>query len=183
MGESAARAIGIPRSFAVSRFEITFAQWDACAADGGCTHKPPDNDWGRANRPVMNVNWHDASNTRHGCLEKAGKSIDCSPRRSGNMRARAGTNTAYYWGSDDTNICQYASVRTESSVRMAVEATRPRLSAKGNPTRSGSMTCWATLQNGRKTAGNERWMACPRMAVRAPTEIAVCTCHAAALIC
>ena len=26
--------------FAVGKFEVTFAQWDACQAEGGCAHKP-----------------------------------------------------------------------------------------------------------------------------------------------
>src|SRR5215510_13368295 len=27
---------------AVGKYEVTFAQWDACTAEGGCTHKPGD---------------------------------------------------------------------------------------------------------------------------------------------
>ena len=42
--------------FAVGRFAVTFAEWDACVADGGCGgYKPSDQGWGRANRPVVNV--------------------------------------------------------------------------------------------------------------------------------
>jgi formylglycine-generating enzyme required for sulfatase activity len=48
------------RGFAIGKYEITFAQWDACAAEGGCTHKPGDETWGRGKRPVINVSWHDA---------------------------------------------------------------------------------------------------------------------------
>ena len=112
MGESATRAIAIPRGFAVSRFEITFAQWDACAAGGGCTHKPPDNGWGRANRPVMNVNWHDAKQYATWLSGKSGKTYRLLTEAEWEYAARAGTTTAYYWGSDEADICQYASVRT-----------------------------------------------------------------------
>ena len=46
-------------SFRMSRHEITFAQYDLfCEATG--REKPDDNGWGRKNRPVMNVSWHDA---------------------------------------------------------------------------------------------------------------------------
>lgn len=46
-------------SFRMSRHEITFAQYDLfCEATG--REKPHDNGWGRGNRPVINVSWHDA---------------------------------------------------------------------------------------------------------------------------
>ena len=46
--------------FAVGKYEVTFAQWDACTGEGGCTHKPGDENWGRGRRPVINVSWDDA---------------------------------------------------------------------------------------------------------------------------
>ena len=47
-------------AFAMGQTAVTFAQWDACVADGGCTHNPDDEGWGRSNRPVINVSWNDA---------------------------------------------------------------------------------------------------------------------------
>jgi formylglycine-generating enzyme required for sulfatase activity len=49
------------RAFAIGKFEVTFAQWDACAAEGGCKHRPSDETWGRGRRPAINVSWHDAT--------------------------------------------------------------------------------------------------------------------------
>lgn len=47
-------------SFRMSKFEITFEQYDAfCDATG--REKPDDEGWGRGNRPVINVSWHDAN--------------------------------------------------------------------------------------------------------------------------
>jgi formylglycine-generating enzyme required for sulfatase activity len=63
MGEKeSARIITIGKSFAVSRFAITFDQWDACVAGGGCENnsRPSDQTWGRGTRPVINVDWRDA---------------------------------------------------------------------------------------------------------------------------
>ena len=38
--------VTIARPFAVGRFEVTFEEWDACAADGGCNrYKPSDEGW------------------------------------------------------------------------------------------------------------------------------------------
>ncbi len=37
----------IARPFAVARFAVTFAEWDACVADGGCkAYRPADQGWG-----------------------------------------------------------------------------------------------------------------------------------------
>lgn len=58
--------VTIARPFAVGKFEVTFAQWDACVAGGGCVEpevgpwRPDDMGWGRGARPVTNVNWEDA---------------------------------------------------------------------------------------------------------------------------
>ena len=48
-------------AFRMGKYEVTFAQWDACVADGGCGgYRPDDEGWGRGNRPVINVSWDDA---------------------------------------------------------------------------------------------------------------------------
>jgi formylglycine-generating enzyme required for sulfatase activity len=46
--------------FAVSKFEVTFAEWDACAAHGDCTRHVDDRGWGRGRQPVISVSWDDA---------------------------------------------------------------------------------------------------------------------------
>lgn len=53
--------VTIEKPFAVGRFEVTFAEWDACVSQGGCLHKPSDESWGRSKRPVINVSWDDAN--------------------------------------------------------------------------------------------------------------------------
>lgn len=47
-------------ALAVGRYEVRFREWDACVAAGGCRHLPSDEGWGRLDRPVVNVSWHDA---------------------------------------------------------------------------------------------------------------------------
>jgi formylglycine-generating enzyme required for sulfatase activity len=59
--------------FAIGKFEVTFAQWDACAAEGGCAHKPGDQGWGRSRRPVINVSWDDARQFAAWLAKKTGK--------------------------------------------------------------------------------------------------------------
>ena len=46
--------------FKMSKYEVTFEQYDAfCVATK--REKPADEDWGRGQRPVINVSWDDAS--------------------------------------------------------------------------------------------------------------------------
>ena len=40
--ERPAHMVTIPKPFAVGKFEVTFAEWDACVAARGCKHKPED---------------------------------------------------------------------------------------------------------------------------------------------
>jgi hypothetical protein len=49
------------RPFAIGKHEVTFEEWDACVAAGGCNgYRPDDEGWDRGRRPVINVSWHDA---------------------------------------------------------------------------------------------------------------------------
>ena len=48
----------IAKPFAVSKFEVTFEEWDACAAAAACPRVP--DHWGRGAMPVINVSWVDA---------------------------------------------------------------------------------------------------------------------------
>ena len=58
--EGPQRKVVFGQPFAVGKFEVTFSEWDACAAENGCRHKPGDETWGRGKRPVINVSWDDA---------------------------------------------------------------------------------------------------------------------------
>ncbi|KJC55848.1 hypothetical protein UP10_36095 [Bradyrhizobium sp. LTSPM299] len=55
--------VGLAKTIAVSRFPVTFDEWDACVVDGGCKqYQPADGGWGRYGYPVVNVSWNDATN-------------------------------------------------------------------------------------------------------------------------
>ena len=86
------------RTFAIGRFEVTFAEWDACVSAGGCTHRPGDRGWGRGRRPVMNVSWHDAQQFVRWLSRVTGKRYRLPSEAEWEYAARAGTRTAYPWG-------------------------------------------------------------------------------------
>ena len=51
--------VTITRPFAVSKYDVTFADWDACVSVGGCP-KATDSGFGRDTKPIINVSWDDA---------------------------------------------------------------------------------------------------------------------------
>ena len=91
--------VTIQRPFAVGRFAVTFAEWDACLADGGCNgHKPSDQGWGRDKQPVINVSWDDAKGYAAWLSRKTGKTYRLLSEAEREYAARAGTTTAFWWG-------------------------------------------------------------------------------------
>jgi formylglycine-generating enzyme required for sulfatase activity len=60
-GAKSQHRVTIATPFAVSKFEITFDEWDACVKGGGCGgYRPDDQNWGRGKRPVINISWDNA---------------------------------------------------------------------------------------------------------------------------
>jgi formylglycine-generating enzyme required for sulfatase activity len=90
----------IAKPFAVSKFEVTFAGWDACAAHGDCIAHVDDHGWGRDRRPVINVSWDDAQRYVTWLSKITGKTYRLLTEAEYEYAARAGTQTAYPWGDD-----------------------------------------------------------------------------------
>jgi formylglycine-generating enzyme required for sulfatase activity len=101
------RTVTFTRPFAVGRFEVTFAEWDACVAEGGCprayspTEGPGhDEGWGRGRRPAINVSWPDANRYVLWLSSKTGQRYRLLSEAEWEYSARAGTRSAYGWGRD-----------------------------------------------------------------------------------
>ena len=84
--------------FAVSRFEVTFDDWDACIAYGDCDPAVSDSGWGRGRQPVINVTWDDARRYVAWLSRMTGKTYRLLSEAEWEYAARAGTQTAYSWG-------------------------------------------------------------------------------------
>jgi formylglycine-generating enzyme required for sulfatase activity len=87
------------QAFAVGRFAVTFDEWDACVADGGCgRYSPPDQGWGRGRRPVTSVSLSDAKGYLAWLSHKTGAIYRLPSEAEREYVARAGTTTPYWWG-------------------------------------------------------------------------------------
>jgi formylglycine-generating enzyme required for sulfatase activity len=102
-GDKPVHKVVIPTPFAVGRFPVTFAEWDACVADGGCKgHRPSDEGWGRDRRPVINVSWDEAKLYVDWLSAKTGKHYRLLSEAEREYVTRAGTTTPFWWGSSIT---------------------------------------------------------------------------------
>jgi len=97
--ESPQHEVTIGYAFAVGRYSVTFDEWDACVAAGGCNgYRPDDMGWGRGRRPVINVNFADAQSYVAWLRQRTGQPYRLLSEAEWEYAARAGTTTAYYVG-------------------------------------------------------------------------------------
>jgi formylglycine-generating enzyme required for sulfatase activity len=93
--------VRLARPFAVGRFEVTFAEWDACVAEGACTHRPADLGWGRGSQPVIDVSWTDITRSYLPWLSrKTGERYRLLSEAEWEYAARAGSGALYAWGDE-----------------------------------------------------------------------------------
>ena len=113
--------VTIWRPFAVGRYEVTFAQWDACVSAGGCRHRPNDRGWGRGPRPVMSVSWRDAKAYVGWLSRKTGKRYRLLSEAEWEYAARAGTTGPFHFGSTiSTDRANYNGTDTYGSGRKGI---------------------------------------------------------------
>ena len=89
------------QSFALSKHEVTFDDWDACVRGGGCNgYRPDDQGWGRGKRPVINVSWEDAQSFVAWLSRVTGGDYRLPTEAEWEYAARAGTQEKYSWGNE-----------------------------------------------------------------------------------
>jgi formylglycine-generating enzyme required for sulfatase activity len=113
MGEKGdQREVTIAKPFAVSIHEVTFDQWDACVAAGGCKSTTSgvgtSRGWGRGRRPAINVNWHDAQDYVKWLSSMTGHTYRLLTEAEWEYAARAGTQTRWSFDGDESKLGEYA---------------------------------------------------------------------------
>ncbi len=83
--------------FAAGLYEVTFEEYDKfCAATGRV--KPDDEDWGRGNRPIINVSWEDANAYATWLSQQTGLNVSLPSEAQWEYMARAGTTSRFWTG-------------------------------------------------------------------------------------
>ena len=101
--------VTISRQFAVGVYEVMFAEWDACVAGGGCAnYRPSDEEWGRGDRPAINVSWEDAQAYVSWLSTQTGAEYRLLSESEWEYVARAGTMTRFHFGNDASRLCSWA---------------------------------------------------------------------------
>jgi formylglycine-generating enzyme required for sulfatase activity len=112
--------------FAVGRFAVTFEQWDACVALGGCNgYRPYDISQVRGNWPVIDVNRNDAEGYCAWLSKRTGKSYRLPTEAEREYVTRAGTTTPFWWGSSITKGQANYDVSFDLSGFASVQRTVP----------------------------------------------------------
>lgn len=111
--------------FELGKFEVTFADWDACHSDGGCAIRPDDQGWGRGRRPVINVSWRDVQEYIRWLNRTTGLDYRLPSEAEWEYAARAGTATPFSTGTcistDQANYdgtFEYADCRSPKDVNL-----------------------------------------------------------------
>jgi formylglycine-generating enzyme required for sulfatase activity len=171
--------VTIAQPFAVGRFAVTFDEWEACVADGGCKARPGDQGWGRGNRPVINVSWTEVTGEYLPWLsKKTGRSYRLLSEAEREYAAKAGTKTAYWWGqSISTDQANYdgSIVLDGSSKGPNRQTTEPVDSFQPNPwglyqvhgnVYDWTADCWHDTYNGAPADGSAWTEGCSQSGLR-----------------
>jgi hypothetical protein len=149
--ESAPHLVEIAKPFAVGRYAVTFAQWDACYAEGACGHRRlGDLDFGRGKRPAIFATWAEAQLYVQWLKRKTGQPYRLLSEAEWEYAARGCRNLK----------CAYAPFWF-GAIKPELAVYDSRRSYDGSPK---ATICSATCGNGPRTAGTRLRPPSPRMA-------------------
>ncbi len=89
--------VGIGKSFAMGVYTVTFDDYDRYCESTN-REKPGDANWGRGNRPVINVSWEDAQAYCAWLSKQSGRNYRLPSEAEWEYACRSGTTTPFYFG-------------------------------------------------------------------------------------
>lgn len=98
--EEPIRRVKIPRPFAVSKYEVTFEDYDRFT---GATGRADDYGWGRGRRPAINVSWPEAQAYVEWLSRETGATYRLLSETEWEYAARAGSSARLDWGDNKAN--------------------------------------------------------------------------------
>ncbi len=102
--------VSFNKAFAISKYEITFAEYDFFAQSTG-KPLPGDNGWGREDRPVIHVSWEDANIYAQWLSKTTGKKFRLPTEAEWEYVARGGSTGRYWWGDNEQDAKGKANCR------------------------------------------------------------------------
>ncbi|MFO7764631.1 MAG: formylglycine-generating enzyme family protein [Wenzhouxiangellaceae bacterium] len=172
------REVDVP-AFAMSQTEVTFDQWGACVADGGCSRNPDDAGWGRGDRPVINVSWTDAQEYVTWLSNRTGEGYRLPSESEWEYATRAGTTGRFNTGdcitSDQANFrgtapaqgCPSGIWREQTELVVSFAPNAFGLYETHGNVSEWVQDCWNSYYTGAPTDGSA-WMTgqCDRAVIR-----------------
>ncbi|MGB1876541.1 MAG: formylglycine-generating enzyme family protein [Rhodospirillaceae bacterium] len=127
------RTVTISKPFAAGKYEVTVGEWRAFVADTGhqasdCrvwggdrrrfgqTWEDPDYDRPIAeNDPIVCVYWTEAQDYVNWLSEQTGERYRLLSEAEWEYVARGGVDTKWFWGDDDSKVCEYGNVLDQTA--------------------------------------------------------------------
>lgn len=98
--EQPVRRVKIPRPFAVSKYEVTFEDFDRFTGQAELTS---DDGWGRGRRPAINVSWPETQAYVDWLSRETEQTYRLLSEAEWEYAARAGSSTRLAWGDNQAN--------------------------------------------------------------------------------
>lgn len=131
--DNTGQQLRLDRPIAISRYEISFEQYDYFARQTG-RRMPADFGWGRGQRPVVDISYYDAKAYARWLSQKTGQVYRLPTRKEWEFASRGGQQSLYWWGNQQASKLANCKRGCKSGYsKLFRTSTAPTGSYKANP--------------------------------------------------